>query len=413
MIPKVESSRVELEQPIEQLEDFASPARRARRVRTLGALGNLRRHGQTSAPLAHQLGLLIVLCGATCTLSGEVSLPLSGTGARGGLWILGFDTEMLEPSAPPSRQHSEPPNSHGFPYFQYRWDAENPDFFNRFADPNSSEDCFWGIVIASHPTRDTDGIADVLKRAGAKAWGAIGTATTQERNEPGDFNLGLLTYPEGAVAGQGLEQIPAADVAFHPDRSDFHLNALDEPTEPGTWIGYPYYYWGLDAALGLRVGELQGAGLLMLDGRVIGIDLACTAEITAGGLVVASGSLEINEGGFRYRIQGSRFLPGVGEVHVSLDREGPLDLQTGVTLAASQLTLQPADSGFRLDVNGWPERTYRIERSGDLRSWMAVGHLDLNAQGFAHGEFAREPDGNASFFRAIRLTQPPPSGPEP
>jgi hypothetical protein len=349
----------------------------------------------------------------------SVDLPLSGEGARGALSIVGFDNELAEPSGPPSREHEVGgvANSHGFPYFRFKYAEANPELFNRYADPDLPSASGWSILLTSHPSADPEVAAGILRRAGAVAWSGLTTATVVPRADADRFTLGELSYDAAGLTGSGVEVLPAAQVTLTVTREDFHFNALGESTAPGTWVGYPYYYWGLDSGYTLAVRDLSGPGLLFVDGRLVGIELAAVAEVKLwGGFVTWTGTLRVTEGGFAYAIKETQFVSGFGDLHLVLDRAGPLRLADAEPTATGQLSWSAGPGGaLVLALRGWPKHGYRIETSTDLALWAPLAWVETDAAGVGIGAIPTIATGAGEprrFYRAVRLAPgetPPPA----
>lgn len=86
-------------------------------------------------------------------------------------------------------------------------------------------------------------------------------------SRPGAFTLGTLSYDASTLTGTGLEVLDVSTITLSVSRQDFSFNALGESTEPGTWVGYPCFYWGIDNAYTLGVRDLEGPAF---SGRAIG-----------------------------------------------------------------------------------------------------------------------------------------------
>lgn len=257
-----------------------------------------------------------------------VSVNLSGTGASGALNIVGFDNEVVEPSAfPPSRDYVAPPapsSSHGFAYFQYRYDPANPDAFNDYANEDNPSASFWSIIVSSHNVANPAYYSSVLGRAGAVAFDNLTTSTVVVHPDPGAFQLGDLSYDDALLTGTGTEILAPGSFTLVVSRSEYSFNALNEPTAPGTWTGYPYYYWGADQYT-LSVSDFVGTGLTFVDGQLQSMDFVADATISYFGQTW-EGTLTFSGSTFTYDIVDSAYISGFGDLSIVMDRTGELNL---------------------------------------------------------------------------------------
>lgn len=353
--------------------------------------------------------LLLILCDlANPAVAAPITLPLSGNGATGALNFVNFDNEINEPNAfPPSREYVSPSegnsSSHGFPYFQYRYDEANPDPFNNYSNEDIPEESFWSIIVSSHTVAGEDYWRSLLKKAGAVTYANLTTNTTVLHPNPGAFNLGSLTYDSSSITGTGLEIIPASAVTLTVTRSDYNFNVLNEDTTPGNWVGYPYYYWSVDMNYTLGVRNLVGPGLLFSNGKLIGIEITAVAEIkNYSGNITWAGKLRLTEHGFSYDINDSNYVSGFGELHVIMDRSGPISLPGVAPDAAGKLRLETSGANKVARLEGWPSHGYRIERSSDLKTWTTHSWLNTDSAGKA-SITVPAPGATGIFYRAARL----------
>jgi|GEM_PF-1216252 len=261
---------------------------------------------------------LISLLVCLKTEAASVSIQLSGTNATGGLNIVGFDNEINKPDAPASNDFVSSSDgnssSHGFAFFQYKYDDNNPDAFNDYAP-------LWSIIASTHTVADQSYYESLLTKAGAVAYENLTLSTQVLHPSPGNFNLGDITYDSSLLTGFGTETLAISDFSLSVDRDDFDFNVLNTDTTPGTWVGFPYYYWGLDNAYTLTVDNLTGAGLSFDEGVLVSMDFMGDAKVTAfgqdwEGTFTASG-LDVT-----YDVNDANSISGFGDLNIIMDRSG-------------------------------------------------------------------------------------------
>jgi hypothetical protein len=262
--------------------------------------------------------------------SAIISRDLTGTNATGALNILNFDNEPVEPSGPPSRDdtNSGSANSHGFAYFQYKYDAANPDEFNDQANELDPEDSDWSIIISTHVTKDVAYYQALLAKAGAVSYNGLSTTTAVEHTNAGAFNLGPLTYDSNLLNGVGTEILNTSQFGLTLTKNDYNFNALNESTAPGTWgpYGYPYYYWGIDS-YSFVLSNFSGQGLTFVDGQLTSLDFTADVSIThplAGGKTW-DGTLTFAGNQFTFDINELESI-AFGDLRMIMDRTGTIDL---------------------------------------------------------------------------------------
>lgn len=279
-----------------------------------------------------------LIAGALCLTSpllhsAVISVSLSGSNATGGVNVVGFDTEINEPNGPPSRDHTSSGNgnSHGFAYFQYAYHPDNPDAFNDY-------DGFWSIIVSSHTVANPAYYQSLLQKAGAVAYDNLTLTTQVLHPNPGAFDIGSLTYDTNRLTGIGTEILDPTKFELTISRADYSFNVLNESTAPGTWTGYPYYYWGIDNYT-LSISNISGEGLTFVNGVLTTMDFQANVRITSpmAPNVTWDGTLSFDGLNFVFNINESEFVNGFGDLHIVMDRAGTISLipepTTGLLLA--------------------------------------------------------------------------------
>lgn len=288
--------------------------------------------------------LLVIICAFAIlpVISHAASFQLTGNDATGALNLVGFDNEINEPSAtPPSSQTTG--SSHGFPYFQYVYHPDNPDSFNDYEG-------LWSIIVGSHTVIDAAYYESVLVKAGMSPDIlddiSLTVGTTVAHPNPANFNLGTLGFDESLLTGSGLEILAPNQFTLGLIRDDYSFNVLNEDTTPGSWVGYPYFYWGVDD-YSFNVSGMSGTGLTFLDGELSSMDFVVDFEIVSpldpdpweGTLTFAG-----NEWTYDVNDSNATFF---GDMHILMDRSGTLDL-SAIPEPSTGLLMLLASSVFAL-----------------------------------------------------------------
>jgi len=254
-------------------------------------------------------------------VSQAASFQLTGNDATGALNLVGFDNEINEPSAtPPSSQTTG--SSHGFPYFQYVFHPDNPDSFNDYEG-------LWSIIVSSHTVIDAAYYESVLVKAGMSPdiLGDISLTvnTTVAHPNPANFNLGTLGFDESLLTGSGLEILAPHQFTLGLTRDDYSFNVLNEDTTPGSWVGFPYYYWGVDD-YSFAISSMSGTGLTFQDGDLSSMDFVVDLEIISPSLPTPwEGTLTFTGNAWEFDVNDIN-TSLLGDIQILMDRSGTLDL---------------------------------------------------------------------------------------